>query len=195
MKKILIDKVSIQEDGKLRIYPQVTSSDYQYIYREASGVYWDQSEKCFFSPVPKEWDYKDWFGQIVCIARTGLGIILNFSSTTEYISDDPKFKNEMIAANEHIQNWMKENPADIRDLPKERITSILNVERKIIREKASIQASTAFHSGQFEKAIQLLAPFEKDEELKPSSAKILAMAKQKNSRTISFSGWRERRRP
>jgi hypothetical protein len=52
MKKISIDKVSVQEDGKLRIYPQVSSSDYQYIYREAGEVYWDQNEKCFYSPVP-----------------------------------------------------------------------------------------------------------------------------------------------
>lgn len=183
MKKITIDKVSVQEDGKLRIYPHIASPDYQYIYREACEVYWDQREKCFFSPVPREWDYKDWFGQIVCVARNGLGIVLNFSSTTEFFSDDPNFKNEMIAANDHIQNWMKENPADIGDLPKEQMTSILNEERKKDREKASIQASAAFHNGDIEKAIQLLTPFEKDEELSPSSAKLLEMAKQKNSRT------------
>ena len=110
MKKISIDKVSVQEDGKLRIYPQVASSDYQYIYREACEVYWDQNEKCFYSPVPREWDYKKWFGQIVCVARTGLGIILNLTRKTEFISAEPEFKADMIEANEHIQKWMKENP-------------------------------------------------------------------------------------
>ena len=179
MKKISIDKVSFQEDGKLRIYPQVASSGYQYIYREACEVYWDQSEKCFFSPVPREWDYKDWFGQIVCVARNGLGIILNLSRKTEFISDDPKFKTDMIEANEHIQKWMEENPTDIEDLPKERIIAIQNEARKQDREKACIQASAAFHNGELEKAIQLLAPFEKDEELSPSSAKLLALSKQK----------------
>lgn len=195
MKEISIYKVSVQEDGKLRIYPQVAFYGYQYIYREASEVYWDQSEKCFFSPVPREWDYKNWFGQIVCVARNGLGIILNLSKNTEFISDDPKFKTDIIEANEHIQKWMEENPADIEDMPKERIIAIQNEARKKGREKASIQASAAFHNGELEKAIQLLAPFEKDEELSPSSAKLLAIAKQKTSRTISFSGWRKRRRP
>ena len=110
MENISIDKVSVQKDGKLRIYPQVASSDYQYIYREACEVYWDQSEKCFYSPVPREWDYKKWFSQIVCVARTGLGIILNLTQNTEFISDEPEFKADMIEANNHIQKWMNENP-------------------------------------------------------------------------------------
>lgn len=55
------------------------------------------------------------------------------------------------------------------------------------REKACIQASTAFHNGEFKKAIQILEPFEKDEGLAPSSAKLLTMAKQKTGRTRKWS--------
>ena len=112
MKKIPIDKISVLEDGKLRIYPKVASTDYQYIYRESCEVYWDQNEKCFYSPVPREWDYKQWYGQIVSVARTGLGIILNLNRKTEYVSDNSGFKEDMIEANEHIQKWMLDNPID-----------------------------------------------------------------------------------
>jgi hypothetical protein len=44
------------------------------------------------------------------VARTGLGIILNLTRKTEFISAEPEFKADMIDANEHIQKWMKENP-------------------------------------------------------------------------------------
>ena len=113
MKKISIDKVSVQEDGKLRIYPHIVSPDYQYIYREASEVYWDNNLECFYSPVPREWDYKRWFGQIVSVVRSGFGIILDLSRKTEFISDNPEFKADMIEANEYIQKWMKEKPDNI----------------------------------------------------------------------------------
>jgi hypothetical protein len=60
-------------------------------------------------------------------------------------------------------------------------------QRKKDREKACVQASTAFHNGEFKKAIQLLEPFEKDEGLAPSSAKLLTMAKHKTGRTRNWS--------
>ena len=109
MKNMIITKVSVQKDGKLRIFPAVPSASYQHIYREASEVYWDNDLKCFYSPVPREWDYKKWFGQIVSVVRSGLGIKLNLSEETEFKSDNSEFKTDIIKANEYIQKWMKEN--------------------------------------------------------------------------------------
>ena len=112
MKNINISKVSVLEDGKLRIFPEVPSASYQHIYREASEVYWDNDLKCFYSPVPREWDYKKWFGQIVSVVRSGLGIKLNLLEETEFQSDRSEFKTDMIEANEYIQKWMKENQTE-----------------------------------------------------------------------------------
>lgn len=56
------------------------------------------------------------------------------------------------------------------------------------REKSCIQASAAFHGGDFEKAIQLLEPFENDDVLAASSAKLLAMAKQKQAKRSPLLG-------
>ena len=94
----------------LRIFPSISSASYQHIYREASEVYWDNEHQCFYSPVPREWDYKKWFGQIVSVVRSGLGIKLDLSKETEFQSENPEFKTNMIEANKHIQEWMKENP-------------------------------------------------------------------------------------
>jgi hypothetical protein len=52
-------------------------------------------------------------------------------------------------------------------------------QRRRDRERASIQASTAFHNGDYSEAIRLLDPYRDDEDLPRSSAILLRLAKQK----------------
>jgi|APGre2960657404_1045060.scaffolds.fasta_scaffold49408_2 hypothetical protein len=52
-------------------------------------------------------------------------------------------------------------------------------QRKKDRERASIQASLAFHARRFGEAIKLLAPFKDDEELSRSSKMLLHVAQKK----------------
>lgn len=52
-------------------------------------------------------------------------------------------------------------------------------QRRHDRERASIQASTAFHAGRYAEAIRLLEPFRNDAELAPSSAKIIELAEKR----------------
>jgi hypothetical protein len=47
------------------------------------------------------------------------------------------------------------------------------------RDRASIQASTAFHSGEYAEAIRLLEPYRDDDDLSRSSAMLLKMAERK----------------
>jgi hypothetical protein len=49
-------------------------------------------------------------------------------------------------------------------------------QRRIDRERASIQASAAFHAGRYAEAIRLLEPFRDDAELARSSKKLLELA-------------------
>jgi hypothetical protein len=104
MNNVPIDKVSVLEDRKLRIYPMVSSADYQYIYREGREVYWDQNEKCFYSPVPREWNYKKWFSHILLVARDGLGVSLHLTSETKFSPSDSKFVEDMNQSFKEIQN-------------------------------------------------------------------------------------------
>ncbi|MCB5205766.1 hypothetical protein [Methylovorus mays] len=51
-------------------------SMYQYIYREAAGVYWDPALQGFKSTPMREWSCTQWYKQIVSVARSGLGVDL-----------------------------------------------------------------------------------------------------------------------
>jgi hypothetical protein len=108
MEKIAIKKVAILEDRRLGVYPEVISDWYEYIYREACGVYWNKDLLCFQSTVPREWAYNDWYRQIVSVARTGLSIRLNITDQTEYDPNESEFRSEIISANDDIQIWMSE---------------------------------------------------------------------------------------
>jgi hypothetical protein len=108
MEEMKIYKVSILPAGTLAIFPAKASSSYQYVYREASEVYWDNKNQYFYSPVPREWDYKDWYRHIVSIVRTGLSIRLNLSNDTKFEANEDNFKSDMISANEDVQKWIDE---------------------------------------------------------------------------------------
>ncbi len=50
---------------------------YQYVYREAAGVYWDEIRHGFKSTPMKDWSAPKWFSQIVAVVRSGLGVELS----------------------------------------------------------------------------------------------------------------------
>jgi len=54
-------------------------SMYQYIYREAADVYWDNERKAFKAPPPRKWSHADWYRHIVSVAAAGLGLSLELS--------------------------------------------------------------------------------------------------------------------
>lgn len=56
MENIGIIKICVLQDKRLAIFPDKYSNGYQYVYREAAEVYWDNDLKCFVSPVPREWN-------------------------------------------------------------------------------------------------------------------------------------------
>ena len=49
---------------------------YQYVYREAAGVYWDENQKGFKSTPMKEMTVSEWFLHIKDIVKSGIGIEL-----------------------------------------------------------------------------------------------------------------------
>ena len=62
----IISKVEILPSGELiLILKSGGEAAYQYIYREAAGVYWDKDLKGFKSTIPKTKSYKEWFYHIL----------------------------------------------------------------------------------------------------------------------------------
>ncbi|MET4569464.1 hypothetical protein [Rhodanobacter soli] len=65
---------------------------YEFVYREAAGVYWDGERSGFKSTPLKEWSCAMWFAQIVSIVRQGLGVelVLDPAATWHGVSESDR---------------------------------------------------------------------------------------------------------
>jgi hypothetical protein len=93
-----ISKVEILDNGEM--YVVLASGGkpmYQYIYREAAEVYWDNETKGFKAPPPGKWSHSDWYHHIVSVAASGVGIALGLSRKTNWVNVPPKTKEEICA--------------------------------------------------------------------------------------------------
>lgn len=74
----IINRVEFLDTGELLLgLESKGKSMYQYVYREAAGVYWDEQRHGFKSVPIKEWPYSKWFFHIVGVVKSCLGIELN----------------------------------------------------------------------------------------------------------------------
>lgn len=93
-----ISKIEILENGEMFVvFASGGKPMYQYIYREAAEVYWDNELKGFKAPTPRKWSHSDWFKQIVSVVASGLGIALKQSNTTVWINVPKQTKAEICA--------------------------------------------------------------------------------------------------
>jgi len=92
-----IAKIEVLENGQLAIVlGSGGNASYQYIYREAAGVTWDNQLKAFKSPAPQGWDYPAWFRQIVKVAAN-CNIHLRLSKETTWVNVSAKDKETILA--------------------------------------------------------------------------------------------------
>lgn len=77
MKNEIIKEIVVNDKNELllKIIGQ-GNPDYQYVYREAAGVYWDENQKGFKSTPIREWTVSEWFLHITDIVKSGLGVEL-----------------------------------------------------------------------------------------------------------------------
>jgi hypothetical protein len=72
---------------------------YQYVYREAAGVYWDEKEKGFKSTPLREWTISKWFFHIKDIVKIGLNVDLEMNGNITWenipITEQEKIKNAL----------------------------------------------------------------------------------------------------
>lgn len=75
-----ISEVEVLDSGELLLVLQSRGKPmYQYVYREAAGVYWDESRHGFKSTPMKKWSCAKWFFHIVGVVRSSLGVELQLS--------------------------------------------------------------------------------------------------------------------
>ena len=102
MDKTAIMKISVLEDGRLAIFPEQVSSSFQYIYREAAGVYWDDDLKCFKSTPPSDWNYYKWYQHIVTLVRSAVQLQMLLTPKTVYDSQEAEFIDTIKKADEDL---------------------------------------------------------------------------------------------
>jgi hypothetical protein len=103
VKKEIVKKIEVLESGELiLILENKGQSSYQFVYREAAGVYWNPSLNGFITTEPKDWSYSKWFSHIVEVVNQ-TGIQLALSDKTEWIGLDSSDK-EIILTEYSIQS-------------------------------------------------------------------------------------------
>ena len=59
--------------------------EYQYVYREAKGVYWDHEAGAFKGTPQKEWSFARWFRHILEVCGD-VGVALHLGPSVEWIA-------------------------------------------------------------------------------------------------------------
>ncbi|XCN74533.1 MAG: hypothetical protein Q3M24_07250 [Candidatus Electrothrix aestuarii] len=98
MKKEVIKEIRVLEDGKLLLELESGGDNsYQYIYREAAGIYWEPTLKGFISTEPKEWTYSTCFFHMVEIIRQ-VGIEVQLADQTSWSGLDKSEQQHILNA-------------------------------------------------------------------------------------------------
>jgi integron cassette Hfx-like protein len=91
-----ISKIEILENGEMfLVLASGGKPMYQYIYREAAEVYWDNERKAFKAPAPRKWSHADWYRHIVTVAASGLGLSLQLSKSAIWVNVSESTKAEI----------------------------------------------------------------------------------------------------
>ena len=94
MDREIITKIRVNDAGELLLSLESNGEAfYQYVYRAASGVYWDQENHGFKStPMKKDWSCLEWYNQIVSVVKSELSVelILSKNISCENLPENDK---------------------------------------------------------------------------------------------------------
>jgi hypothetical protein len=96
-------QVAVLEDGRTAVFPETKKAMYQYVSREAAGVYWDQALGCFVSTPPGEWTPQQWYKHIVAIVSTGVGLQMVLTPETKYEAKEEGFGESIKRADQELR--------------------------------------------------------------------------------------------
>ncbi|HYD78557.1 MAG TPA: hypothetical protein VEC06_02015 [Paucimonas sp.] len=81
----VISTVELLEDGELLLQLESGGKpSYQYVYRAATGVYWDPDRKTFKFSTQKDGKYAQWFEHIVKVVRDEMNVDLQLGENTTW---------------------------------------------------------------------------------------------------------------
>jgi hypothetical protein len=93
-----IELVAIDAAGRLLVRPRLPKADYfTRIYRDASGVEWDDSACALCAAEPERWQHIDLFKQICAAVRNEYGRRLAVTPSTQWTSVSPELQGQIDA--------------------------------------------------------------------------------------------------
>ncbi len=96
METIEVIKIEVLATNELSVTPAVNWNDFfQFIYRTATGVTWNENEQCFMSPIPREWSHFDWYANIVDSVVSEMGVKLIITPNTKWHNISQDLQNEI----------------------------------------------------------------------------------------------------
>jgi len=81
--------------GKGRLYIKPETKNFEFIWRDASEVGWDDKEKVLYSPEPRDWTYFDWYRQILLATKGEYGCNLVLTDKTQWTNIPDKLKEQI----------------------------------------------------------------------------------------------------
>lgn len=87
--------IEIGIDDKERLFVKPQTEEFEFIYRDASGVNWDTKGGFLFSPKPTEMNYFDWFRQIILATKGEYGCELKVTSDTNWTNIPDELRNQI----------------------------------------------------------------------------------------------------
>lgn len=103
MNRCPILKVAVIEDGRLGVFPADTCASYQYVYRAAAGVYWDDGASCFKSTPPHDWSYTQWYKHIHSVVRDEVGLTMVLTPSTIFEAEESGFSDDIRMADQELR--------------------------------------------------------------------------------------------
>jgi len=101
MEREVIRKIEVNEANEFILLIEGNGDpSYQYIYREAAGVYWDEINHGFKStPMKRDWSCSQWYFHIVSLVKSCIGIELERSRKVVWGNISKKDKSEIESKN------------------------------------------------------------------------------------------------
>jgi hypothetical protein len=87
--------IEVGIDNKERIYIKPETKEFEFIWRDASEINWDDKRKVLYSPKPKEWTYFDWYRQIIMATKGEYGCKLVLTDKTQWTNISDKLKEQI----------------------------------------------------------------------------------------------------
>jgi len=96
MKQTPIEEIKIDEENRLLIRPKIRpDQNFEYIYRDASGVTWIDKVRCLGAREPDKWNHFDLFKQIIFAVHGEYGELLVVTSETKWLNIPTALESEI----------------------------------------------------------------------------------------------------